>query len=138
MLLGQANILANQAIEELVACELPESLITPMKELLHDIEKAKCHTKASAYTSTLAEKRMLLGAYRPLLSRLDDFDVGGKLQLYDTTPKLEFIPCKPSFFDIALNHVGEIPDLKASLEAYNQSTKSGSGGIFSWLRRSSK
>ncbi len=136
MLLSQAHTLANQAIEELVACELPESLITPMKELLDDIEKAKCHTKASAYISTLAEKRTLLGAHRPLLGRLDDFDVGDNLQLYDTTPKMEFIPCKPSFFDIALNHVGQIPDLKASLEAYNQRTKSGSGGIFSWLRRS--
>lgn len=121
----------------MLACEFADSLIRPMQELvLTDIGKAKCHIKALAYmSSTIAgdTTASMTNHRRPLLQRLDEFDVGDNPLLFDTNPKMEFIPCKPTFFDIALNYVGEIPDLKASLDSANQSSKG--GGIFSWLRR---
>mmetsp|Transcript_32538 Transcript_32538/g.43257 ORF Transcript_32538/g.43257 Transcript_32538/m.43257 type:complete len:114 (+) Transcript_32538:1053-1394(+) len=79
-------------------------------------------------------------AGRSLLSRLDDFDSGGKtFHLVDVPPHLEPIPCKPTFFDIALNHVGEFPmeELQMFVDEYSKEKQEQqrSGGILGWFRR---
>ena len=136
MLLDQALSLANQATEELMACELPVSLIEPLKELQGEIANTKFHAKASAYIAKSGRKHKVDAAFkaRPLLNRLDDFDAGGNsgdYQLFSVPPMMEFVPCKPAFFDISLNHVGAIPDLQKCLDAH----QSKSGGFLGWLRR---
>ena len=133
VLLNQAALLASQAIEELVACELAESLITRLKDLEDMIEKVKCHTKASAYIAKLGGKKKK-DNNQALLDRLDDYDAGDAT-LFDVHPAMDFIPCKPSFFDIALNYVGDLPDLNAILDAHENSQSLKSGGFFGWLRR---
>lgn len=71
----------------------------------------------------------------PLVERLDQYYedtdmLKGKPNLVNFPPEFSPIPCKPLFFDIALNHV-EFPSLDDKLET--ESTKAGAGGLSGWI-----
>ena len=71
----------------------------------------------------------------PLVDRLDEYyeDVDmlkGKPNLVNFPPDFSPIPCKPLFFDIALNHV-EFPSLDHKLESGGAA--GGAGGLSGWL-----
>jgi len=77
----------------------------------------------------------------PLMERLDQYfedpDVGkGKTSLARFPPEFEPIPCKPLFFDLAINHL-EMPSLDSKLEAQKAGgEKSGLGGwIWGWGKK---
>ena len=71
----------------------------------------------------------------PLVERLDQYYedrdmLKGKPNLVNFPPEFSPIPCKPLFFDIALNHV-EFPSLEDKLES--ESAKAGGGGLSGWI-----
>lgn len=71
----------------------------------------------------------------PLVERLDQYYedtdmLKGKPNLVNFPPEFSPIPCKPLFFDIALNHV-EFPSLDDKLET--ESSKAGAGGLSGWI-----
>jgi len=137
-LFGHAMGLSSQAAEELSACQnVSEDLVEAMNALGKEIKGAMVRIQAEEYLRSVTgglEK----GSKRSLLRRLDDYDDGGGMaenyNLVDEEPQLEYVPCKPTFFDIALNHVGEMPedDLKQWTEQYGK--KSSKGGLFGWFR----
>lgn len=56
----------------------------------------------------------------------------GKSALVRFPPEFEPIPCKPLFFDLAINHL-EMPDLGPKLAAEKEGAKAGLGGwIWGW------
>ena len=71
----------------------------------------------------------------PLVDRLDQYYedpemLKGKPNLVNFPPDFSPIPCKPLFFDIALNHV-EFPSLDHKLESGGAA--GGAGGLSGWL-----
>merc|ERR1712203_68420 len=54
----------------------------------------------------------------------------GKPNLVNFPPEFSPIPCKPLFFDIALNHV-EFPSLDDKL--VTEDSKAGAGGLSGWI-----
>ena len=67
----------------------------------------------------------------PLVDRLDEYyeDVD-MLNVVNFPPDFSPIPCKPLFFDIALNHV-EFPSLDHKL--VSGGAAGGAGGLSCWL-----
>jgi len=77
----------------------------------------------------------------PLVDRLDkyyeDSDVAkGKASLVHFPPEFEPIPCKPLFFDLAINHL-EMPSLDSVMESKKEGDqKAGLGGwIWGWGKK---
>merc|ERR1711915_908221 len=77
----------------------------------------------------------------PLMERLDQYyedpDVGkGKSALARFPPEFDPIPCKPLFFDLAINHL-ELPSLASKLETPKAAgEKAGLGGwIWGWSKK---
>jgi len=156
-LFEQALTLSVEAAEEIGACQDMdggEEYMESMEALEKEIKGAKFRAEACAYlarsgggstTKSSSSSKSSGGgggvvAGRSLLSRLDDFDSGGKtFHLVDVPPHLEPIPCKPTFFDIALNHVGEFPmeELQMFVDEYSKEKQEQqrSGGILGWFRR---
>ena len=64
---------------------------------------------------------------------LQDPDVAkGKSALMHFPPEFESIPCKPLFFDLAINHL-EMPALESKLGGQEEGQKAGLGGwLFGW------
>ncbi|XP_013401526.2 signal recognition particle subunit SRP68-like [Lingula anatina] len=81
-------------------------------------------------------------AKKPLIERLDEYvdDPGlrsKKPNLVSFPPDFQPVPCKPLYFDLALNHV-EFPDLEHKLEQQKQQKKGITGmvsGWFSWGKK---
>lgn len=137
-LFEQASSLASQAAEEIAACQDMENgdvLIESMEQLERDVAGAKCRAEACACLVRLGGAGAASSTSgRTLLRRLDDFDSGGSThRLAQVPPSLEPIPCKPTFFDIALNDVGELPleELQKEIEANKPQSK----GLLGWFRR---
>ena len=71
----------------------------------------------------------------PLVERLDQYYedsdmLRGKPNLVNFPPEFSPIPCKPLFFDIALNHV-EFPSLDDKL--VTEDSKAAAGGLSGWI-----
>lgn len=125
-LFKQATILTTNAVEELSACDdTPQSQFDDLVQLESDISGAKCHAEALRYLSTTIHATPVIpnGNSRNLLERLYDYDAGTgtdgehrNYRLSDIPPKPQPIPCKPSFFDVALNHVGISDDIQLEKE----------------------
>jgi len=144
-LFEQSTLLAEQATEEISACqemEHADEYIATMIELGKQNAKSKNEAEASAFllqSGFLSRSSTTqAGPAAPtLLERLDDFDSGGPTyNLTKTTPSLQPIPCKPAFFDIASNFVDLYlldEELGTLCDTYSQSS---SRGILCWFRRS--
>jgi signal recognition particle subunit SRP68 len=139
-LLEQASLLAAQAVEEIAACENMEggdAYLTSMEDLEGDIRVAKCRAAASAYILSAGSGMMSSKSVsRSLLERLDDATIHDSDVLAHVPPKPEPIPCKPTFFDIALNHINTEPPV-AQLQQHIADLEKGQGGssLLGWFRR---
>ena len=132
-LLQHSAKLAEQAYEELAACELPQNVVASMIELQDRIESSQAIFKATAYLTAQSYDRKP-SKPRFVVHRLDHYEAGkdasGNYNFYPIPPPQEYVACKPAFFDIAQNFVTETPDLKPLIDAHQKK----SGGLFSWFR----
>jgi len=135
-LLDQAERLANEALEEIGACDQMENgdaLLESLKKVAAEMRGEKCRVLALSYLS----KSSTTGSGKCLLQRLQDYNIpSSPKSITHVPPKLEPMACKPSFFDVALNYVSEYPvdELDRAMEEYN-GAGTASSGILSWFRR---
>lgn len=135
-LLDQAESLANEALEEIGACDQMEhrdELLERLEKVAEEMKGEKCRVFAMSYLSKTGPSKSSL----PLLSRLHDYDIpANPTYVTDVPPKLEPIACKPSFFDVALNYVSDYPvdELERLLEAHGEKAGT-SSGLLGWFRR---
>jgi len=149
-LFDHALELANEAAEELNACTSDDNdekgtemnlLVESMVDLEKEISGAKCRSEAYHYLCRMGKTPSSSSrGTRSLLDRLDDFDGGNesggaeKYHLATVPPALQYIPCKPAFFDIALNHIEDLPVEQMNEIVEQNAPKSSS--ILGWFRRS--
>ncbi|GKY95758.1 hypothetical protein MPSEU_000536600 [Mayamaea pseudoterrestris] len=134
-LLAQASKLLKRAREEISACEDimkgARAYLVGLDELQQHITLMTCRVEATQY---LDQESVHYGRQtnRPLWLRLDDFDAGAVL--CDSPPLPIIMPFKPTFFDIAYQHVGAgefpIEELQDFIEAHEPKRAS----LFTWFR----
>lgn len=135
-LLDQAERLANEALEEIGACDQMENgdaLLESLEKVAAEMRGEKCRVLALSYLS----KSSSTGSGKCLLQRLHDYNIpSSPKSIAHVPPKLEPMACKPSFFDVALNYVSEYPvdELDRAMEEYN-GAETASSGILGWFRR---
>mmetsp|Transcript_56477 Transcript_56477/g.168979 ORF Transcript_56477/g.168979 Transcript_56477/m.168979 type:complete len:691 (-) Transcript_56477:179-2251(-) len=149
-LLRLSKSLSARAAEEIAACQDMEdggSRAEAMDELGGAIEAETCRAAAGAFLAKTRagaqshpSSRSVVGGGSGFLRRLDDFDASASCGdppacLVDAPPLPEPIPCRPTFFDVALNHLGEFPldDLTTHVGTHRQ--KKGGGGLLGWFSR---
>lgn len=117
---------------------LPFDLQSAMKELLEKIEgsvfTAQAYSVLEQDEGAAAQEEGFVGAKaqkntKPLYERLAVYKEDPQLNsknpnVFKLTPDMEPIPCKPLFFDLALNYI-EFPALDHKMD---QSAKGGKGG----------
>ncbi len=136
-LLDQAESLANEALEEIGACDQMENgdaLLEILDKVASEMRGEKCRVLALAYLS----KSSSSSSRKCLLQRLHDINMpSSPTSVSHVPPKLEPMACKPSFFDVALNYVSEYPvdELDRAMEEYNGAETAASSGILGWFRR---
>ena len=137
-LFDQCKLLASRASEEIAACQdMDDSLIESMESLESKVSAARSRSAACAYLAMIGGGggNQATNPVTNILKRLDDFEVGQSLaqKLVDVPPALEPIFSKPTFFDIALNHVGDMPidELQEHVNEYQEQ----SSGLLGWFRR---
>lgn len=137
-LLDQAESLAQEASEEIGACDKMEGgdeMLEKLESLLEEMRGEKCRLLAVSY---LGENTVSTSG-KPLLERLHDYDIpSASTPLAHVPPRLEPMACKPSFFDVALNYVSDYPveELEQACEEFGdgKSTES-TKGFLGWFRR---
>eukprot|EP00577_Skeletonema_sp_RCC1716_P008360 CAMPEP_0113414812 /NCGR_PEP_ID=MMETSP0013_2-20120614/24226_1 /TAXON_ID=2843 ORGANISM="Skeletonema costatum, Strain 1716" /NCGR_SAMPLE_ID=MMETSP0013_2 /ASSEMBLY_ACC=CAM_ASM_000158 /LENGTH=718 /DNA_ID=CAMNT_0000301713 /DNA_START=8 /DNA_END=2164 /DNA_ORIENTATION=- /assembly_acc=CAM_ASM_000158 len=135
-LLDQAERLANEALEEIGACDQMEhgdALLESLEKVAAEMRGEKCRVLALSYLS----KSSSTGSGKCLLQRLHDYNIpSSPKSIAHVPPKLEPMACKPSFFDVALNYVSEYPadELERAMEEHN-GAETASSGILGWFRR---
>jgi len=136
-LLDQAESLAQEASEEIGACDQMEGgddLLENLENVLEEMRGEKCRVVAVSYLS----KHTLSTSGKCLLERLHDYDVpSAGTPLTHVPPKLMPMACKPSFFDVALNYVSDYPaeELERVLEEHGDGKSAASTGFMGWFRR---
>uniref|UniRef100_A0A8C5GZC4 Signal recognition particle subunit SRP68 n=1 Tax=Gouania willdenowi TaxID=441366 RepID=A0A8C5GZC4_GOUWI len=100
-----------------------------VQELIHDVNAEKYSLQAAAI---LGEHTDETSEVPPLCDRLETFRldptlVGKQPNLVQFPPDFEPIPCKPLFFDLALNHVA-FPSLDDKVE------QKGKGGLTGYIK----
>ncbi|XP_045214058.2 signal recognition particle subunit SRP68-like [Mercenaria mercenaria] len=105
---------------------------TGLEELIKEADSLKysCHASSILDTETLTDQvsDMTVRNNKPLMERLDQYAEDSSLttkkaKLVSFPPDFKPIPCRPLFFDLALNHV-EMPSLDDKLEQ-----KKAAGGL---------
>lgn len=117
--------------------QLPDSSLykvdqTSLEELMKEADSLKysCHANSILDTEPLTEQmaELAVSNNKPLVDRLDQYAEDSalttkKARLVPFPPDFKPIPCRPLFFDLALNHV-EMPSLESKLEQ-----KKAAGGL---------
>ena len=140
----QSKLLVSRAAEEIAACQdMDESLIESMEALESKIGAAKARSVACAYLAKDGGggggSIGASGLATNILKRLDDFEAGQHFseKFTDAPPALEPIPSKPTFFDIAFNHVCAVPVGALQQHVEEHQEQKSSGGLFSsWFGKS--
>jgi signal recognition particle subunit SRP68 len=111
-------------------------LMEELKKLVNTIEGSKFSAHAYSVLETdNQEETVLYGktqkSSKPLFERLDQYKEDTTLNsrnpnVYKLTPEMEAIPCKPLFFDLALNFV-EFPSLDDKVETAANKKAAGAG-----------
>lgn len=137
-LLDQAESLAQEASEEIGACDQMEGgddLLENLENVLEEMRGEKCRVLAESYlnknTSSNSNKKCLL-------ERLHDYDIpSASAPLAHVPPKLVPMACKPSFFDVALNYVSDYPmeELEQAVKEHGDGANTASKGFLGWFRR---
>jgi len=115
-----------------------------MDSQLHHLEQLVEENKFVAHANSILETEKVTDKMAglemtnkaPLVDRLDDYYedsalVKGKSNLVHFPPEFEPIPCKPLFFDLAINHL-EMPDLNSKLEKKEDGKSSLGGWLGGW------
>lgn len=159
--------LASMAAEELSACSNTnnniDDLVQSMVTLETEITGAKCRLEACRYLKTVR----ITSNHIPLLQRLNDSTLivnnnkdatststtqtsektstiknnQKPFFLVDSMPiqKYQYIPCKPTFFDLAWNYIEEMEPTKEELKKYIEELeikeKGGSSRFLGWFYR---
>lgn len=107
-----------------------------LKALVKTIEGSKFSAHAYSVLETDGQEETVLygkaqKSSKPLFERLDQYKEDPTLNsrnpnVYKLTPEMEAIPCKPLFFDLALNFV-EFPSLADKVEAKGGAGAGGAG-----------
>lgn len=143
-LLRQSEKLSKRAQEEIAACEDhmdgADAYLSALEELDGKIKTMRCRAEATKFlaSSSAAAKGDGGGVgnrktNRPLLLRMDDLDAGTSSVLADDPPLPIPMPCKPSFFDVAWQHVDvdiNLEDIDAYINAREPTKK---GFLSSWF-----
>ncbi|XP_057311707.1 signal recognition particle subunit SRP68-like [Hydractinia symbiolongicarpus] len=127
----------NTATEKIKACH--NALLSGLVEKLESIAKeAKGHKYAAHAASILENSEVESGVQKMsltdqvLVDRLESYQeyrsIPKKPHLVHFPPEPEALPCKPLFFDLALNHI-DLPDLESRLEK-----KKEAGGISGFVK----
>uniref|UniRef100_A0A8C5GXR6 Signal recognition particle subunit SRP68 n=1 Tax=Gouania willdenowi TaxID=441366 RepID=A0A8C5GXR6_GOUWI len=107
-----------------------------VQELIHDVNAEKYSLQAAAILDTdetsEVPAQLQVKDGKPLCDRLETFRldptlVGKQPNLVQFPPDFEPIPCKPLFFDLALNHVA-FPSLDDKVE------QKGKGGLTGYIK----
>lgn len=102
-LLDQAERVANEALEEIGACDQMENsdtLLERLENVTSEMRGEKCRVLALSYLS----KSSSSSSRRCLLERLHDYEIPSSPTLVShVPPKLQPMACKPSFFLFWLN-----------------------------------
>jgi len=138
-LLDQAESLAQEATEEIGACDQMEGgevLLENLESVIEEMKGEKCRMLAVSYLNTNTSSTV----DKCVLERLHDYGIpSATTPLAHVPPKLEPMACKPSFFDVALNFVSDYPteELDQVLEEHGDGGSGGgeSKGIMGWFRR---
>ncbi|CAG0878865.1 unnamed protein product [Darwinula stevensoni] len=120
---------------------LRDKIEDELKKKLEDFllaADAKCmsaHAYSIAGDENVSQRVENLGvdASKPLIDRMDYYYEDSKLltknpNLVKFPPDFQPIPCKPLFFDLALNHI-QFPSLEDKLEAPKEGSKTGISGF---------
>ena len=141
-LLKQATKLAKRAQEEVAACddimgeEEANEHLQSLDDLITKIKAMTCRLEAARYVQQKSSGTSLR-TDRPLWLRLEDSDAGTVLA--DDPPLFIPIPSKPTFFDIAWQHIGgdDLSGVSTVLDEYlanhPEPKTSGGGGLFGRL-----
>lgn len=104
-----------------------------LEELNQMIYSQKCSAHASAFLQTqlvTEEMKSLTNKDKLLGDRLEEFNITTDIpKLAQLPPDFQYIPCKPLFFDISLNHI-DFPDLGERVEKESGGV---TGFVKSWL-----
>lgn len=125
--------------KEAIKCNLKDfNLDTDLKALVKTIEGSKFSAHAySVLEADGQEETVLYGksqkSSKPLFERLDQYKEDPTLNsrnpnVYKLTPEMEPIPCKPLFFDLALNYI-EFPSLDDKVESPGKKSSAGISGF---------
>eukprot|EP00088_Acartia_fossae_P053457 TRINITY_DN6090_c0_g1_i2.p1 TRINITY_DN6090_c0_g1~~TRINITY_DN6090_c0_g1_i2.p1 ORF type:complete len:596 (+),score=215.24 TRINITY_DN6090_c0_g1_i2:37-1824(+) len=142
---AEAMAIFHRAMEYIRNVKESGGLDSGMKEQLNQLEKQVEENQFVAHANSILETEQVtekmteleINNKAPLVDRLDQYYedpdlVKGKSNLVRFPPEFEAIPCKPLFFDLAINHL-EMPSLEAKLETEKESGKGGLGGwIWGW------
>eukprot|EP00111_Clytia_hemisphaerica_P014796 TCONS_00043621-protein len=123
------------------------ALLKPLERKLEDVaEQAKGHKYAAHATSILETSEVESGIKnvqlndKVLLDRLETYQelhtIPKNASLVQFPPQPQPVPCKPLFFDLALNHI-DLPDLDHRIEK-KQEAGGISGFVKGWLWGGSK
>jgi len=137
----EAMTIFHRALELITNARDEGGLEKDMETQLHSLEQLVEENKFVAHANSILETEKVTDKMAgleisnkvPLVDRLDDYleDSGlvkGKSNLVHFPPEFEPIPCKPLFFDLAINHL-EMPDLNSKLEK----KEDGKGSLGGWL-----
>jgi signal recognition particle subunit SRP68 len=141
---AEAMTIFHRALELITNAREEGGLEKDMETQLHSLEqlveenKFVAHANSILETEKVTDKMAVLEVSNkvPLVDRLDDYHedsglVKGKSNLVHFPPEFEPIPCKPLFFDLAINHL-EMPDLNSKLEKKEDGKSSLGGWLGGW------
>jgi signal recognition particle subunit SRP68 len=149
-LFRQAGKLAARAAEEADACDGMEAHITALHDLHVRIRAALCRVEALRWLEE-SGAHAVASTHRPLWMRLNDWDHGAgnrwggghgrpdnpAVALADNPPLLMAVPCKPSFYDVAWQHLPRDNDVIDEIGSYI-SRHEPKRGFLEWIRGGSK
>ncbi|XP_048760019.1 signal recognition particle subunit SRP68-like [Ostrea edulis] len=122
--------------------------VSSLEELIHSVdgEKYSCHASSVLDVNDVTDHMgaMTVNPKLPLVNRLEDYTDDSSLtskrpNLVSFPPDFEPIPCRPLFFDLALNHI-DFPSLEEHLEQKQKTanTRGLTGFVKGWLWGGSK
>ncbi|XP_061191309.1 signal recognition particle subunit SRP68-like [Saccostrea echinata] len=121
--------------------------VSNLEELVHSVdgEKYSCHASSVLDINDVTDQMgaMTVNPKQPLMERLEDYADDASLtskkpNLVSFPPDFEPIPCRPLFFDLALNHI-DLPSLDKHLEQKAAANPRGlTGFVKGWLWGGSK
>jgi len=129
VLIQQSEHLANQANEEIAACDemkQADAYMDALDNLLHEIKTIKLRFQLQSYLGAST-----LSTTGDLFSKLDQFKPSSNIVEIAPIPA----PAKPAFFDIAWNYASLFPQQELT-KYIDENKPKGSTGLMGWFRSS--